>query len=55
MSRYITNKFKSLYTVFDGLVDDPFRESDEMFYLYKNPNNQDWMWLNSTTGDLVYM
>ena len=26
-----------------------------MFYLFKNPNNEDWMWLNSTTGDLVYM
>ena len=40
---------------FVGLVADPFLGTPNMFNLYASPNNLSWMWINPTTGDLVYL
>ena len=54
-SQYVPAHLLSHFNISEGLVSDPFMDSDNTFYLWKNADNLSWMWLNSTTGDLVYI
>ena len=54
-STVLSSLYVSLFNVTEGLVNDPFRDTQELLTLWKNPSNQSWMWLNSTTNDIVYI
>ena len=55
ISTMLESYYANTFNVSEGLVSDPFRESTEKLQLWKNPSNKSWLWLNTTTSDIVYM
>ena len=40
---------------FVAQVPDPFLGTPNYFNLFSSPDNENWMWINNKTGDLVYL
>ena len=55
VTNYIKDTYLNLYSVSEGLVNDPFRDTEDQYYLWRDPAKKNWLWLNSTSGDVVYM
>jgi hypothetical protein len=39
----------------EGIVDDPFLGTSNLYALWRSPNLQNWIWIDLNTDQVVYM
>ena len=52
----LSSTLQNTFKINEGLVNDPFREENlNLLQLWRSADKKQWMWLDATTYDLVYL